>query len=409
MKLSYVNNPKPTIKQSIEMDFTSDIAPPSPEKHAQLSDISRDSSPSSELLTENEKKRLQLQEMKENLLKEREALWDEEVSLRRELDSLERERFMQGLSSDSSDFDSDEEEEEVAPNINDNDDDIVESNEEMDDNAAKIFLDLMLLSSMKQLTVEPRPKPIHITGTSSLQEELSVKYDTLPLLNMKLRLRYLQKYLYPFVNLRIHNLDEEDDNRYEVIAKFKRSSKLPFQIKFKIDYDTKEDSNGQLNQFKILEISRRVRLCFERILYDNGTLLIENPVTLLFFCLEFDRLTHTCDTLITLIRNKFQNRLRYTEDIEDLELKHIKFQELKQPSEKEFIIKFEIVTDKSETHFNSQKMVMLLNPQLKIDLTLRHKGKEIKDPDINTIFEQLLPDYELDTALIDLISNIMFV
>lgn len=389
------------------MDFTSDIVPPSSEKHLPLSDRSRGSSVSSvssELLTEDEKKRLYLQEVKENLLKERESLWDEEVSLRRELDKLERDRFMQGLSSDSSDFESEIEEEEALNNNSEEEYNV----EEADTNAAKIFLDLMLLSSKKQQMVDPGPKPVHINGTSSLQKELSVKYDTLPLLNMKLRLRYLQKYLYPFVNLRVNNLDEENDGRYEVTAKFKRNAKHPFHIKFRIDYSTKDDSNGQLEQFKILEISRRVRLCFERIFYDNGTLLIQNAVTLLFFCLEFDRLTYTCDKLIAQIRDKFEKRLRYTEDISDPELKSITLQQLKQPSERDFIIKFEIVTDRSDTDFNGKKMLMLLNPQLKIHLTLRHEGNEIRDPDINNIFQQLLADYELHTALIDLASDIMF-
>lgn len=388
------------------MDFTSDIVPPSSEKRTPSSDISRGSSASSELLTEDEKKRLYLQEVKENLLKEREALWDEEVSLRRELDKLERERFMQGVSSDSSGFESEFEED--ALNNNNNNDDEGYNIEEADTNAAKIFLDLMLLSSKKQQMIDPGPRAIQIDGASSLQKELSVKYDTLPLLNMKLRLRYLQKYLYPFVNLRVNNLDEENDGRYEVTAKFKRNTKYPFHIKFRIDYGTKDDSNGQLNQFKILEISRRVRLCFERIFYDEGTLLIQNAVTLLFFCLEFDRLTSTCDKLIAQIKDKFEKRLRYTQDVSDPELKTVTLQQLKQPSERDFIVQFEIVTDRSDTEFNGKKMLMLLNPQLKIHLTLRHEGKEIRDPDINNIFQQLLPDYELHTALIDLISNMMF-
>lgn len=148
---------------------------------------------------------------------------------------------------------------------------------------------------------------------------------------------------------------------------------------------------------------------FERIFYLDGQLLIANPVTLIFFSLEFDRITYQCNLLITQIRNKFQNRLRYSEDIDDPELKVVKLKELKETSEKEFIVKLEILTQKSETGLNGTKSLMLLYPQLKITLSLFHEGKEIKDPDINNIFEQLLPDYDLNTALIELVSSLMFI
>lgn len=414
------------------MDFTSDLVASPVKRRSPSSDLSQDnSSGSSIILTENEKKRLELQELKETLLKERDALWDEEVRLRRELDKLERDRFMQGFtSSESSDFESDVDNEAgTEPPDKNNDENIVSNdptntnnitNDKIDANAARIFLDLMLLSSKKQQAVEPNSKPIHLDGGSSLQEEISVKYDTLPLLNMDLRLKYLQKYLYPHVEIRINNLADEDNNsnnkdddddeyNYEVTIKFKRNPKLPFQIKFNINYDPKDGSNGQLKGFQILEISKRVKLFFERIFYLDGQLLIANPVTLIFFSLEFDRITYQCNLLITQIRNKFQNRLRYSEDIDDPELKVVKLKELKETSEKEFIVKLEILTQKSETGLNGTKSLMLLYPQLKITLSLFHEGKEIKDPDINNIFEQLLPDYDLNTALIELISSLMFI
>lgn len=239
------------------MDFTSDLVASPVKRRSLSSDLSQDnSSGSSIILTENEKKRLELQELKETLLKERDALWDEEVRLRRELDKLERDRFMQGFtSSESSDFESDiDNEAGTEPPDKNNDENIVSNdptntnnitNDKIDANAARIFLDLMLLSSKKQQAVEPNPKPIHLDGGSSLQEEISVKYDTLPLLNMDLRLKYLQKYLYPHVEIRINSLADEDNNsnykddddeyNYEVTIKFKRNPKLPFQIKFNIN------------------------------------------------------------------------------------------------------------------------------------------------------------------------------
>lgn len=427
------------------MDFTSDLIASPIRRQSHSSGLSHDNnSGSSVILTETEKRRLELQELKESLLKERDSLWDEEVYLRRELDKLEREKFMQGFtSSESSAFESDSDNEtkpaqlkdkngikiagDIPTNImttDDNNDDDDDDNNNIDPNAARVFLDLMLLSSKKQQAVEPGPKPIHIDGTSTLQDEINVKYDTLPLLNMELRLKYLQKYLYPHVEIHINNLTEEDNgnnnNRYnddngngkynyEVTIKFKRNPKSPFQIKFHINYDPKDGSNGQLKRFRILDISKRVRLFFERILYLNGQLLVENPVTLIFFCLEFDRLTCQCDSLITQIRNKFQNRLRYSQDIGDPELKIIKLKELKEPSEKEFIIKLEIHTQKLVTDFKGKRSLMLLYPQLKITLALLHEEKEIKDPDINNIFEQLLPDYDINTALIELMSSLMFI
>ena len=91
------------------MDFTSDLIASPVKRQSHSSDSSQDNnSGSSIILTETEKRRLELQELKETLLKERDSLWDEEVDLRRELDNLERDRFMQGFtSSESSYFESD--------------------------------------------------------------------------------------------------------------------------------------------------------------------------------------------------------------------------------------------------------------------------------------------------------------
>ena len=423
------------------MDFTSDLIASPVKRQSHSSDSSQDNnSGSSIILTETEKRRLELQELKETLLKERDSLWDEEVDLRRELDNLERDRFMQGFtSSESSDFESDSDKEtEARQSKNDNERNVAgdittnitenntNNNNNIDTNAARMFLDLMLLSSKKQQTVEPRSKSIHINGNSTLQEEINVKYDTLPLLNMDLRLKYLQKYLYPHIEIRVNDLADENNNddnndkspkynndngehNYEVAIKFKRNYKSPFQIRFGINYDPKDGSNGQLKEFQILEISKRVRLVFERVFFADRQLLIENPVTLIFFGLEFDRITYECNSLITQIRNKFQKKLRYTQDVGDPELKVIRLKELKEPSEKEFIIKLEIFTQKLVTEFKGKKNLMLVYPQLKITLSLLHEEKEIKDPNINNIFEQLLPDYELNTALIELISSLMFI
>lgn len=387
------------------MDFTSDIVEPQVDRKGGSIPSSSHHSDSSELLNDDDKRLLELQDLKEQLLKERDALIKGEVELRREVNNLERERFMAGyISSESSDLYSEEEDEEESE-----EDENGENIGDMDSNAAKIFMDLVLLSSKR--FDSPAESKTFLDGNSTLQEELSVKYDTLPLLNMNLRLRYLTKHLYKHVELHIDH-DDEDGSIQIVTAKFKRNVSKPFEIEFKMEYD---ERHGKLTQFQIISVSPLVKLYFDRVLYatedNNRVCLVHNPVTLLFFCHEFDRLSCETDKLIKMLKDKFDNRLRYHEETHNLESKSVIIQDMHSydPINRELLIRFEILTDKRDSTINNHRQSMMVSPRLKIHLTLRHEGSQVKSPNVNDIFKELVQEYELETALIELISSIMFI
>lgn len=134
------------------------------------------------------------------------------------------------------------------------------------------LLDLVLLAPSKGREKRPTASTGTLDGSSELQRELAAKYDTLPLLNMQLRLGCLEQ-LYKHVDLQASAIDQ---TTVEVRARFKASE--PFQVDLRLHYD------GDVLHKCDLTLSDNVRWPL-RALLECG-----NPSRILLGCFEFDRL-----------------------------------------------------------------------------------------------------------------------
>lgn len=143
------------------------------------------------------------------------------------------------------------------------------------------LLDLVLLAP-SPTTESPA---ITIDGNSDLQKELAAKYDTLPLLNMPLRLACLRK-LYQHVDLHVSTVDDA----VEVHARFQRAE--PFQVALRLRYD------GEILEECHLDLSPSVQ-------WELRSLLdCKNPSRILLGCFEFDRISYRRSVLLAELRQE---------------------------------------------------------------------------------------------------------
>lgn len=253
------------------MDFTSDSRLGS-QQPAELSGSASASTTASTGGLDTEQERvLQLQDRRDALLQQRQAL-------KQELQSLESESQAEGRSQDT------------------------------------VFRRTALLD-LAELVPTSRPRSATIVtqdGSTQVKEELRHKYDCLPLLNMDVRLQYLQEQ-YPHVSLSL-----QEDTR-TLRAEFHRMAQDPFQVLLKLH------EGGAI-------FSQNVR-------WNLGPLEAKgNPTAVLQGCYEFDRLrcrrqelfdeissfaapkgitSHTSGSLLTLERSALALELRFEIDVQD--------------------------------------------------------------------------------------------
>lgn len=142
------------------------------------------------------------------------------------------------------------------------------------------LLDLVLLTSGKE-----KASAITIDG-SDLEKELQAKYDTLPLLNMQLRLETLRK-LYQYVDLSVSS----SDDIVEAHARFYRSTE-PFDLDLRLNY------KGETLYECGVEVSRNVQWPL------RSLLKCKNPSRILLGCFEYDRLRCGRDELFNHIQGE---------------------------------------------------------------------------------------------------------
>ncbi|CCF57756.1 hypothetical protein KAFR_0D01100 [Kazachstania africana CBS 2517] len=348
------------------MDFTSDIT----SEHSSVSDgginagLDQSSELDSVLMDENEKKFLKLQEEKDLLLKRRDSLINEVDTLKRKLeetpDLVEEPNIASGV----------------------------------DQNAANILIDLMLLSSSKSSPIfdeESVDKIRSINGNSSLQEELKMKFDTLPLLNMKLRLRYLQKLLYPNLQLRVTRDKDGSTREIEVVVvdcQFKKFNKnAPIKLNFEMQYDSKQE---KLLDFKIMDVSNNVKLELSSAIRKYK----ENPTILLFYFTEYDRILYMRQKLIEEIIKKHSIYIKDVIDAIDYTNGKIT---LKLSSQNELHIIFEITSEDG-----------YIIPKLRIKFEIFKKnGQKVVNPNVNDIFNSLIKEYGLIKSIHEIIRLVV--
>ncbi|CAI4053561.1 hypothetical protein SKDZ_16G2480 [Saccharomyces kudriavzevii ZP591] len=260
------------------------------------------------------------------------------------------------------------------------------------------FLDLISISSSKPNSVaDDRKRVQSINGLTNLQKELITKYDTLPLLNMNLRLSYLRDHTYPHVQVSVQSRDRVHKEGIEILVvnfKFCRNTMNPFEIQFKMFYEF-EDST--LLKWDILRISTNVRLKAKQLL---ATRNFQNCLLSLY---EFDKIKSRkigiFQNLINLLKRKSKCYLMNNGDslviervIREGGLTTIKLQ-----------INFFIIMSGEST----QPPNCFL-PMSKISINLWKGGERFDQMDLDEICYGLIKEYGVKTGLKEICNVCLF-
>ena len=236
-----------------------------------------------------------------------------------------------------------------------------------------------------------------INGLTNLQMELVTKYDTLPLLNMNLRLSYLRDHTYPHLQVSVQSRDRVHNDGIEVLVvnyKFCRNTMNPFEIQFKMFYKF-EDST--LLKWEILRISTNVRLKAKQLLATR------NFQKCLLSLYEFDKIkskkTGIFQNLINLLKRKTRCYLMNNSDslivervIREGRLTTIKLQ-----------INF-IITMPGERG----KPRNCFLPMSKISIALWKGGERFNQIDLDEICYGLIKEYGVKTGLKEICNVCLF-
>lgn len=331
------------------------------------------------MLSAKDRKQLKLEEIRESLQKERESLLEQVDSLTIELENTHEPEFTP----------------EPFPE---------ENEDEIDANMAKTLVDLLTLSSRNNRfsSVDtndylPDQKRSKIDGNSGMQDELKSKYDTLPLLNMNLRLRYLKQFLYPHMKMTVREVSSRDksDTYKEVMVSvsFERNAQYPIRLKFKVHYDTEDET---LQKFEIVELLPS--LVHLNVISKDAT---TNPTSFLFALNEYDRLLYKRQSLFDEITSKYKVWI----DPEFVNTSNAKYAD----TERTMIIK-----NKRPNNVQLQITIRVgflenqVVPGTNISLGLSCNGSNVQDPDINDLFYGLMKEYGLTMSLRQLIQTTLF-
>ncbi|CCE62700.1 hypothetical protein TPHA_0D00560 [Tetrapisispora phaffii CBS 4417] len=260
------------------MDFSIDASSSveSSDSNSSRSDIDNEL-----VLDEEQKKVLELEELKEQLLLKRRNLVSQIDGLKATVNAEKKKKLIQGRNLDS--------------------------------NSNELLLSLMLTSNRFNTSIgDERKDPIQkIDGLSSIQKELLHKFDTLPLLNVDLRLKYLEDYLFTNVDVQvISNELANDDIVHSTIVFFFKLSDLSITLTLKYDQVL-----GILEEFEIVSISDNYALNIMPIVKS----CTNNPNLFLFFCFEYDKLIGKRNTIMNEVLTAIKNRLMKYEMLNDNE------------------------------------------------------------------------------------------
>ncbi|SMN20044.1 similar to Saccharomyces cerevisiae YPL018W CTF19 Outer kinetochore protein, required for accurate mitotic chromosome segregation [Maudiozyma saulgeensis] len=332
------------------------------------------------MLSASDRKQLKLEETREKLLLEREKLLKEVDTL-----NIELENTPEGINEEL------QHPEEIENGNMDEG--------EIDHNMAKTLVDLMSISSRKNkfanIDEGIQQTSNRIDGNSKMQDELASKYDTLPLLNMNLRLRYLRQYLYPHMKMDImERVNEQSNKKITVSIRFLRNVKHVIKIKFVMQYDSSEET---LQSFEISQLTPpTLNLNMRSFLKKHSN----NPTIILFCLSEYDRLLWKRQELFDGIAEKFKswieesffkNKANYM----DIEREMI----LKNTNQNANIIRLIVKVEIPEGS---------VIPRSKVNLEMYAGGSLITTPDVNKMLFELMKEYGLKASLQHLIRGALF-
>lgn len=325
------------------MDFTSDSTVPRQNTGSDLVSRSRShSSSSSHGLNDNDLRLIHLQEQKDSLLSKRN-------SLLQEIDT-----YSIQLKSPTS----------VLPH------------EDADVDVDSLLMDLIQqLSSSRDDPTAQRAQVIAIDGNSDVQTELKSKYDTLPLLNMDLRLKYLSSCLYPHVILQTTISDDVTIMH----ATYNRIANSSFTIHIRLRY-----RENILLQCQLEYITNSVKWNLKPLT------ACHNPTSILLGCYEFDKIRSKRLAIFEAIMEALSPYTSVSVNTATSSLT-LQRQGLHLKLQISFII-----------DFGDGSMNYLMFPNSVVTSQLFKSGKLVTDPVTNGIQNSLIEEYGISKGLIEL-------
>lgn len=346
------------------MDFTSDLVESSSvaEGESDLSDVVEQTKVSGEEL-----RRLELEEQKERLLRQRNLLIKEVEVAEKELGELRS-----------------------------------KSRTVVDKNAMDTLIDVLSFSQRRKEEDEVERlldssfagHNTTINGWSDVQEELQNKYDSLPLLNMNLRLRYLRD-LYKGVEIITHKNENsmgQDPVVLDVEFLFHRFEMGPFRVQLVVKYD---DIEQTLKEFVVKHISPEVELQLQPLR------AVQNPSFFLTACFEFDKIRQRRYELLRVLVDKYKKRISRCELPRTGEYAIFETLDVLKNRKISVRIDFHIM-------FESTRLKYTPYPTSRLTYILRKNDTRVLVNEIGTIASGLIREYGLDKGLDELLNVCLF-
>lgn len=377
------------MRHSAKMDFTSDIVADETLSKRKIF-VSSSDSETNDLLDPQEQELLRLQDLKEELLNQRVNKFVELENLQKQLQNTVPLRSKQGIDGGS-----------------------LEDRNRIDQNANNLLVDLIVMSSQNRASIQD--KDIHLDGMNNVNDELKWKYDTLPIMNMNLRLKHLTELTYPDTEISIERLDNDTKQGdqgsiknniliHYTFQKF-RSNPLTITVSGEIIKDM-ETQDEQLTSLQFYDVCNWFKLILRSIIPQN--FINSFPHAILFFCHEFDRLQFERHELIRFVTNKYGKRLKLVEQSSDAQMQILQLNSLKDIDSLNLQIEFSIgnFNNGSGSNNNNTQNINYYYPQLMIQLKLYQYEQEVSG--INDVFIKLINLYGVKTSIQQLIDQIMF-
>lgn len=356
------------------MDFTSDLVESKASSvvaDGSSSDIDMES-PGHSGVPAEELRRLELEEQKEKLLKQRNLLLKQVDTTEKEVNELRKSRVT------------------------------------VDGNAMDTLIDVLSLSrrrkeeeEAKRLSSRVPSSTAKLNGWSSVQEELNNKYDSLPLLNMDLRLKYLWQ-LYKGVDVRLldgttykgQTAPGRDPTEVVINAQFRfgRFEANPFEVLVCIKYDEVDQT---LKEFVIKDVSKEVAMQLQPL---NA---VRNPSFFFTACFEFDKIRQRRFEILNGLASKYRKRVSRCELPRSGEYALFETLDVMKDRKVSLRIDFHIV-------FETKKLGYSPYPSSRITCDIRKNNHRVLANEIDIIASGLVREYGVQRGLEELLNVCLF-
>ncbi|OXB43652.1 hypothetical protein B1J92_F02035g [Nakaseomyces glabratus] len=282
---------------------------------------------------------------------------------------------------------------------------IDKANKTIDKNALDVLNDLLSFSQKQSQDLEVNKlingeslerlsSSVNVHGDTSVDDELKNKYDSLPLLNMKLRLKYLSQYLYKDIKIIItsNSKNEGSNVSLNVELYFQRFENITFSVTIKIVYD---EVNEVMKDFTIISVSDQVRLAVQPLLQ------VRNPSFFLLACFEFDKIRQRRFIILRRLRDKFIKRVKTCELPRSGE--YILLHTHDSLKERDISLRIDF-----QVFFEARKLSYSPFPTSRLTYELKKNGKRMLDNMVENIADGLIKEYGVEKGLEELCNACLF-